>query len=211
MDHAGEPALGGPLLQQGDGILIGIPAMDDERQGREARRLDMPAEDLLLPLARAVLIEIIEARLADADHLGMHRQLHQPCRPRIGLALRLVGMDTDGAPDIAETLGDGPHPLELRQPGADGDQGSHPRPARAGHDLIELAGEGFEIEMAMAVDEHAGIARVVRQPASRRNAGRRRWAPARPCRREAPGPDSRSAARRARPRADPEACRRSRA
>ena len=73
MDHAGEPALGGPLLQQGDGILIGIPAMDDERQAREPRRLDMPAEDLLLPLARAVLIEVIEPGLADADDLGMLR------------------------------------------------------------------------------------------------------------------------------------------
>ena len=63
----------GPLLQQLHRLLIGIAAVDDQRQAREPRRRDMLAEDGALAIARTVLVVIVEAGFADADHLGMGR------------------------------------------------------------------------------------------------------------------------------------------
>src|SRR4029077_12486911 len=140
------------------------------------------------PLARAVLIEIVEPGLADPDNLGMAGKLDQPGRAGIGLALRLMGMDADRAPDIPKAFGDRQHPFEFREPRTDGDESPHPSIPRAGDDGVELAGESLEIEMAMAVDEHAAIAWLLRPPSSRRSAERPRSAPARQCRRRAPGP-----------------------
>src|SRR5476649_2926650 len=134
VDHARESALGILFLEHVAGLGVGIARMDDQRQAGLARRGDMDAEALGLFVARTVLVIEVEPGLADADHLGMARRLDQPFGGTLPLLLGLVRMDTNRAPDIAVTLGDRPHALELVEPRADGQHAGHTGGARARQD-----------------------------------------------------------------------------
>ena len=75
MDQAGIGALPHFLGQDAGRVVVGVAGVDDQRQAGLARRLDVLAENVLLDVARAVFVEIVEAGLADADDLRMLRPL----------------------------------------------------------------------------------------------------------------------------------------
>jgi hypothetical protein len=109
MDDARERALVVLLAQDGDDVLVGIAGMDDERQAGAPRRLDVSAETALLAGARAMLIVVVEAGLADADHLRVRRKLDQEARIIDPLAACLMRMYTHRTVDRIEALGDRAH------------------------------------------------------------------------------------------------------
>ena len=64
------PAIAFILQDYGD-VLVGLSRMDDERDIGQARGPDMRAEHRLLHVPRRAIIEVIQPRLADPDHLGV--------------------------------------------------------------------------------------------------------------------------------------------
>ena len=71
MQHGREGALPRFLLQDARHVVVGLARMDDQRQSGLARRRDVVAEALLLRVARAVVVVIVEPGLADRHDLGM--------------------------------------------------------------------------------------------------------------------------------------------
>ena len=115
----------------------------------------MAAETLLLHIARGFVVEIIQAALANADHprmLGGGDNIGHA--GNITLA-RLLRMSAHRAPDLGKPLGDGFLHRRLMQTRADGDHAGHASTLGPGDDLGLILG-GEMVEMAMAVDDHAG-------------------------------------------------------
>src|SRR6185312_7039431 len=102
MDDARLRAL---LLEDGDGLGIGVAGVNDERYARLVRRGDMGAKARFLLGARAMLIVEIEPGLADADHLGIARKPNEGIARDVGFLRRLVRVNADRAPDIAVAFG----------------------------------------------------------------------------------------------------------
>ena len=128
--------------------------MDDERQSGLARGGDMRAEALLLHVARAVVVMIVEPRLADRHHLGMTRDLDQFLDHDIGLLGGIVRMRADRAEYIVMRLDDVFQFVEAMHARGDGhDQSDACRPRALEHG-VEIGAEFGKIEMAMAVDQH---------------------------------------------------------
>ena len=124
MHHAGISALGILVAQDRCHILIRIAAVDNQRQAGFARGGNVDAQGLLLRLRTFGGIVIIQSGLADADHLGVLRDLQQllQCRHRLGRDTHRVG--ACGVEDGGVRLGDGAHGRLVGQLCADGD---HPR------------------------------------------------------------------------------------
>ena len=93
MQDGREGALPGFLLQDRRHVVVGIARMDDQRQAGLARRRDVVAEALLLRLARAVVVVVVEPGFADRHHLGMARRARSGRRRDVEL---LVRADADG-------------------------------------------------------------------------------------------------------------------
>src|SRR3712207_5747729 len=127
------------LPQDAEDVLIRLPGMDDQWQVGGAGSPDVPAKALLLRLARGLVIEVVEARLADADDPRMVGERHD-CLDR-GQPVPLAGIvrvDTDRAPDIRETLGERLDLRGLTDPCADGDQAADPGLPGARDDALDL-------------------------------------------------------------------------
>ena len=76
----------------------------------------MQSKGFLLQLARRMLVEIIEAGLANADNFGMRGQFDELCRRYfIALTFRLMRMNTDGAMNIVILLRDRPDSVKLAE------------------------------------------------------------------------------------------------
>ena len=128
--------------------------MDDERQPGLACSRDVIAEAALLRITRAVIVVIIEARLADRDDLRMARARDDGRRVELKLFVRVVWMRADRAVHIGEALGDREDVRVLLDAGRDRDHARHAGGLRARDNGVDLVGEIGEIEMAMAVDQH---------------------------------------------------------
>ena len=63
--------LGAPpvFLQDGQGIAVGFPVVDEEGQVQVFGQLDLPAEPGLLGFLVAVEVVVVQADLADGLHL----------------------------------------------------------------------------------------------------------------------------------------------
>ena len=164
MDQAGDRAPSRSPPARSRPFHVGIPAMDDQRQLGLARRLDMHAEDLGLPVPGTVVVVEIQPGLADPHHLGMLGQLHKAIDAGGILRFGLMGMDADGAVDMVIPLGDRPHPVELPQLGAYGYHGVNATAGGPRHDGVKLAVEILEVQMAVAVDQHAPCPALGRAP-----------------------------------------------
>ena len=170
VDHARERPLRHGRAQEIGGIAIGIARMHDQRQTTFPGGLDMHPKHVCLHVARTVVVEVIEAALPDADHLGMRGPRHEPTRTVEGLLGRPVGMHPDRAVDAGIRLGDRQHLLEGAKAGADGlDDGDASR-LRPGDHGIALLGQRRKVQMAVAIDQH--------RPSRPRGAGIRQTAPA---------------------------------
>ena len=87
-------------------VVVGLARMDDQRQAGLARGRDMGAEALLLRVARAVVVVIVEPGFADRHHLGMARARDQVGGRDVELLVGVVRMGADRAADLGKPLGD---------------------------------------------------------------------------------------------------------
>ena len=106
MQHGAERALRHLLFEDAAAILVGVAGVDHQRQAGGARGGDMGAEAARLRLARAVLVEIIEPRLAERDDLRMPGQLDQFVGRNAVFLVGVMRMGADRAIDIRKALGD---------------------------------------------------------------------------------------------------------
>lgn len=102
---------------------------------------------------RALVVEVVESRLADRHHLGMGRHADQFLDGHVGLLARIVWVGADRAVDIVVGLGDRQHLVELAHPGRDRDHHADAGGLGARDDGVEFLGEIRKIEMAVAVDD----------------------------------------------------------
>ena len=145
------PAL---LLEDALGVGVGIARVHDKRQCGATCCRGVGAKGARLGLARAVLVVVIEARLADADHAGMPREPGQQLGVVGPLLHRgLVRMHADRAPHLRMVFREPAYAGEPAELGRDGDQRAHTRRLRAREHAVELVVKLGEIEVAMAVDE----------------------------------------------------------
>ncbi len=70
---------------------------------------------------RGVLVVVVEARLADADDLGVFGVAGEIDGGDVQFLMRVVGMRADGAVDRVEALDDGDQVIELGDAGGDVD------------------------------------------------------------------------------------------
>src|SRR5690606_34004193 len=114
------------FLENGDGVVIGIAAVDHHRQVKIAGNLQLPSEHLPLHVAVCVVVVVIEADLTNGYDLLMACMLADVGFHRIRVAFGVVGMNTLGAVDPVDTLAECP----------DGGQviGRH----RDGDDLLDI-------------------------------------------------------------------------
>ena len=70
--------------------------MNHDRQLGRARQLHLPEEDLLLQLARRVIVEVIEPDFTPGDDLGPLRQLLELLKVGICGQLGFMRMNADG-------------------------------------------------------------------------------------------------------------------
>ena len=81
-------------------------------------------------------------------------QADQMFRRYFRFILGVVGMDADGAENVVVFFGDRPNGVELGDPGADGQHVADAGLMGAADDVVQLAVEIGEVQMAVAVDEH---------------------------------------------------------
>ena len=74
MQEKPETALRHFFLDQGCSVVFGLAAVNDEWQAGAAGAFDMNTKARGLGRGRAVTVMIVEARLADRNHLGMPGQ-----------------------------------------------------------------------------------------------------------------------------------------
>src|SRR5262245_10667723 len=81
VQDAAQPSRRPMIAQHPDGVIPGIlavvrwPAVNNDGQPRCSRLLHLAAKDLLLHLARGVVIKVIESDLAPGNDLGMPGEL----------------------------------------------------------------------------------------------------------------------------------------
>ena len=142
------------LGQDPDHVVVGIPRMDDQRQPGFARSRDMGAEDLLLHVARALVVMVVEAGLADGDAARMLGQGDQPLGRHIRLHGSVVRMRADREEDALMTLCESPIGVEACHMGRDGHHATDAGRSGGRQNLGEAALKIREIQVAMAVDQH---------------------------------------------------------
>ena len=136
--------------------VVGVAGVDDERQPGLPRRGDVAAEDPLLHVARAVVIVIVEPRLADRDALAGARDRRAiSSTVTSGSSAALCGC----VPTVQNTLSCAPRWRDRlrrwRHRSRSSSCGRSPAaPASAKHLRAGSTAKSGKIEMAMAVDEH---------------------------------------------------------
>ncbi|GBF28137.1 hypothetical protein MnTg02_03200 [bacterium MnTg02] len=149
-----------PLLhfffEDGGGIGLRRPGVDDERQARFARGGNMHAEARRLHIARRIVIMIIEPRFANTHDFGMGGELDKLLRGHIRLFGRIVWMSADRTENILMPFRDCQNSVEFPHARGDGHHELHPRIRRARQHAVEILGQAGEIQMAVAIDKGKG-------------------------------------------------------
>jgi len=154
VQHGRKGALGRFLLQDRGDVGVRIARVDDERQLRGARRRDVAAEALRLRRARAIVVKVVEAGLADRHHLGVRRQPHQLIEGDIELLVGIVRVRANRAKHGVVGLGDGDQVGQALEAGRDRDDGADAGGPSAGQHGAELIGKIGKVEVAVVIDEH---------------------------------------------------------
>jgi hypothetical protein len=92
------------LLQDARRVLLGLARVDDDGAAHVTREPDLAPEDLLLHVARRVVVVVVEAHLADRRDAS--REVAQLRLVRAGVPRRLVRVDADRGPRRVERLGE---------------------------------------------------------------------------------------------------------
>ena len=106
MQHGAKRSLGHLIFEDAAAGLVGIAGMNDQRQAGRTRGGDVGAKAALLRFAGAVLVEIIQPRLAQRHDFGMPRQLDQFVRGNPVLFVGVMRMGADRAIDVRKSLRD---------------------------------------------------------------------------------------------------------
>ena len=154
MQHGREGALPHFLFQNFRHVGVAVARMDDQRQPGFAGRGNVLAEACGLGVARAGVVVVVEAGLADGDDFRVFRHFNQRLGVNLRLLRRVMRMGADGAEHVGKTLGNGQNLCELAHPSRDGDHAADAGCARAGHHRVELGGKIGKIQMAVAIDKH---------------------------------------------------------
>jgi hypothetical protein len=154
MQHGAKRSLCHFVLEDSSARLVGLAGMDHERQPGRAGRRDMGAETALLRPWRAVVIEIIQPRLAQRHHLGMAREFDQLGGGNAVFFVGVMRMGADRTIDVRKPLGDLDQFGKPPHPRRDGDHASNAGGSGPRHDAIEVVGEIGKVQMAMAIDQH---------------------------------------------------------
>ena len=107
----------------------------------------------LLHGTRRLVIEVVQPRLPNADHLGVRRQRHNGRHLRHRRLTHVVGVDAHSAPDLRMLLGKGRQPGRLRHGRADRDNLPYPGRRRPVQDRRQLGGIE-RVQVAVAVNQH---------------------------------------------------------
>ena len=86
--------------------------MDHHRQLRGARLLKLAPKDLLLHVARRMIVVIVEAHFAPGDHARIAAELVELREMLIGGGTRIVRMDANRRVDPIVLLGEGNRGIE---------------------------------------------------------------------------------------------------
>src|SRR5690606_31679104 len=113
VDDAVKGRPGHLLTEQRQRIGLCLAGVNDDREPGLLRRMDMAAKTVLLPGPVALVVIIVKAGLADADHPGMRGPRRELCRVDVGMLVGVVRMDTDAGPDIFVRLCGGEHLVPL--------------------------------------------------------------------------------------------------
>ena len=133
--------------------------MDHDRQLGCACQLHLPQENLLLQVARRVIVKIVQPNFAPGNDLGPPCQLFKFLKVGIGRQFGFVRMDTDSGLDEVVLLSELNAAIERAGTGptANGDNlfnASVPRPS---DHLLAVGVELLHFEMGVGVYEHAGV------------------------------------------------------
>ena len=128
--------------------------MDHQRQAGGARRRDMGAEAARLRFRRAVVVEIVEAGLAERHDLRMLGQRDQFIRRNAVLFIGVMRMGADRAIDVGKALGDVEQSAEPLHPRRDRHDAADAGLRCTRDNAVEIAGKVRKIQMAVAVDQH---------------------------------------------------------
>src|SRR3546814_9798036 len=100
MDDAGIGRLPHLLAEQRERVRLRLAGVDDDRQPRLLRRVDMATKTVLLSRPVALVVIIVEPGLADADDAWMRGAFHQLAGVDGGVLIGVVRVDADAGPDI---------------------------------------------------------------------------------------------------------------
>src|SRR5690606_21015334 len=99
--------------------------MDLQRQAGFACSRNMPAKTFGLPMCTGVLVEIVEARLADRNTFWMRGKPDNLLRGDIQLLVRIVRMCADRTVNIIMGFRDGPDAIKVTDTRGDRHHGRH--------------------------------------------------------------------------------------
>src|ERR1051326_4557779 len=163
VENAAEPA-GLPVsLNQAEAIfpcvfgIVGLAAVDDDRELRSARRFHLTDEDLLLAVARGMVVEIVQANFSPSDDLFVSGKLFQFGEGCVVREFGLVGVDANGSVHKRILLSEANSAVEDGRAVAiaDGDDRFNSGLASALDNLLAVGLELLAIEMCVRVDEHS--------------------------------------------------------
>src|SRR5579863_7891945 len=119
MQYSAKRALRHLVFEDAAAIVVGLAGVYDERQAGCACGSDMCPKAALLGFAGAVLVEIIQTRLAERHDLGMTRQIDQLVRRNTVFFIGLMRMRADRAVDLRKSLRDRQQSVQAADPRRD--------------------------------------------------------------------------------------------
>ena len=114
----------------------------------------MGAKACLLPGAVALVVVIIEAGLADADHARVRGRVDQAGGVGVGVVVCLVRVDADRRPDVGLAVGERDDGVPLRDAGADTKHRPDPGSAGAGDDPGLILDQPGIVQVTVRIDKH---------------------------------------------------------
>jgi len=143
--------------EEGEAVVEGVAAMDDEGEVAACGEVELPFEGVALCGAGGVVIVIVESGFADGDNVAGEGEGFDLATDVGGGAVGFVGVDSDGG---AEEVGMGAGECECGGAGfescTDGDDARKSGGAGALKDGVEVGGEAGVVEVGVGVYEHGG-------------------------------------------------------
>ncbi len=105
VQDAAELAVGPLVFEEAKGVVPGLAAVNDDGQVKAAGALELLAEDLLLNVARRVVVMVVESDFTPGQQAPLPGARGELVQQLIGGVAGFVGMDAGGHPEKAVVLG----------------------------------------------------------------------------------------------------------